>query len=312
MTCRWRWGRAIRLCSTPAARATREAPSAPKTVPACSCARTAAPASSATCAAATTSPPCTPTCMRRRVAGPITVLGGQRRQRVALGRQGGKWVNVNTNLTLTQFTGCDLRPTSPSGAYGGTRDNGTEGYTGTVGWPHLDFGDGGYALIDQGNPNNLIAHLLQPVELPARRRLHHGRIQHHPGRTSAPSPIQIPASATASASVTGCCSTRRSTSIAATPTPCTTVRTTSCTGRRPSSPRPWTAAAISPASSAPWAGSGRPGPDWRQRRHQRHRNRGQRGAEHRCAGDLHRLNGSTCSAPSTAAPASPRSTRCRH
>ena len=70
--------------------------------------------------------------------------------------KGGKWVNVNTNLTLTQFTGCDLHPTSPSGAYGGTQDNGTEGYTGTVGWPHLDFGDGGYALIDQGNPNNLV------------------------------------------------------------------------------------------------------------------------------------------------------------
>jgi len=70
--------------------------------------------------------------------------------------KGANWVNANTNQTLTQFSGCDLHPSDPRGAYGGTQDNGTEGFLGSVGWPHLDFGDGGYALIDQGNPNNLV------------------------------------------------------------------------------------------------------------------------------------------------------------
>jgi hypothetical protein len=72
--------------------------------------------------------------------------------------RGTTWQNRNTNLALTQFTGFDVNLSSAvNQAYGGTQDNGTMGWTGAgVGWPHLDFGDGGYTAIDQGNPNNLV------------------------------------------------------------------------------------------------------------------------------------------------------------
>ncbi len=70
--------------------------------------------------------------------------------------KGDNWVNVNSNLQLTQFTACDLHPTNPNWAYGGSQDNGTEGALGSLVWKHLDFGDGGFALIDQANPSNLV------------------------------------------------------------------------------------------------------------------------------------------------------------
>ncbi|MHB8447654.1 MAG: WD40/YVTN/BNR-like repeat-containing protein [Rudaea sp.] len=68
---------------------------------------------------------------------------------------GQHWQSVNTNLQLTQFQGCDLHPTDPTLAYGGTQDNGTESYLGASVWSHSDDGDGGFALIDQGNPANV-------------------------------------------------------------------------------------------------------------------------------------------------------------
>ena len=50
-----------------------------------------------------------------------------------------------------QFTAFDVNLSDPANqAYGGTQDNGTMGWTGTgVGWPHLDFGDGGFGEIDR-------------------------------------------------------------------------------------------------------------------------------------------------------------------
>ncbi|NJL29429.1 MAG: hypothetical protein HC897_16840 [Thermoanaerobaculia bacterium] len=71
------------------------------------------------------------------------------------------WVNVNSNLQLTQFTGGDLHPFNQHVVYAGSQDNGTEGRPNdsanpTNIWKHLDFGDGGFARIDQGNPNNLV------------------------------------------------------------------------------------------------------------------------------------------------------------
>lgn len=70
--------------------------------------------------------------------------------------KGTTWTNQNTNLGVVEFVGFDLDPSTPGRAYGGTQDNGTNGWSGSTLWPHLDFGDGGFALIDQVTPSNLV------------------------------------------------------------------------------------------------------------------------------------------------------------
>jgi hypothetical protein len=70
--------------------------------------------------------------------------------------RGDTWVNVNNGLSITQFQGCDFHPSDPGIVYAGSQDNGTEGWQGSVNWKHLDFGDGGFALIDKNNSNNLV------------------------------------------------------------------------------------------------------------------------------------------------------------
>jgi photosystem II stability/assembly factor-like uncharacterized protein len=69
---------------------------------------------------------------------------------------GTTWNNRNTTLQITQFQGCSADATDAARFYVGTQDNGTNGYAGAVAWPHLDFGDGGFALIDQVVPDNLV------------------------------------------------------------------------------------------------------------------------------------------------------------
>lgn len=68
---------------------------------------------------------------------------------------GDHWISANTTLQLTQFEQCDLHPTDPSQAYGGTQDNGTDSFLGSTAWTHSDDGDGGFALIDQGLPSQV-------------------------------------------------------------------------------------------------------------------------------------------------------------
>lgn len=46
--------------------------------------------------------------------------------------RGQHWVNANTNQQITQFQFCDLHPTDPNQAYGGTQDNGTDSFLGTT------------------------------------------------------------------------------------------------------------------------------------------------------------------------------------
>jgi len=70
--------------------------------------------------------------------------------------RGDHWINLNSNLQITLFEQCDLYRADPSMAYCGTQDNGVDGFVGGMGWLHLDYGDGGTALIDQDNPNNLV------------------------------------------------------------------------------------------------------------------------------------------------------------
>jgi uncharacterized protein (TIGR03437 family) len=63
------------------------------------------------------------------------------------------WTSLNPNLPLTQFQSIALHPTDPNILIGGTQDNGTNRHAGTTGWNQIDGGDGGFALIDQSNPN---------------------------------------------------------------------------------------------------------------------------------------------------------------
>jgi VCBS repeat-containing protein len=67
----------------------------------------------------------------------------------------GLWTDLNGNLNTIQFTGIALDPTDPNIAYGGSQDNGTEKYTGSLGWTAIAGGDGGFTRVDPFNPNTI-------------------------------------------------------------------------------------------------------------------------------------------------------------
>lgn len=75
---------------------------------------------------------------------------------------GANWTPLNNSqFSATQFMGLDVHPTDPDFTIGGTQDNGTNMYCLTCIAPHtppwrrIDFGDGGYAVIDQNAPDNV-------------------------------------------------------------------------------------------------------------------------------------------------------------
>ena len=64
---------------------------------------------------------------------------------------GATWASLNnTTFRATQFQSIAVHPTDPNFSIGGTQDNGTNNLlaSGTA-WNRIDFGDGGFALIDQ-------------------------------------------------------------------------------------------------------------------------------------------------------------------
>ena len=68
---------------------------------------------------------------------------------------GATWTSLsNETYSATQFMSVAVHPTDPNFTIGGTQDNGTEmlRFDGT--WRRTDFGDGGYAAIDQTSPAN--------------------------------------------------------------------------------------------------------------------------------------------------------------
>lgn len=65
------------------------------------------------------------------------------------------WKSLNPNLNITQFQSIALHPTNPNFVMGGTQDNGTNIFTGSLSWDLTRGGDGGFALIDQSNPQVL-------------------------------------------------------------------------------------------------------------------------------------------------------------
>ena len=60
------------------------------------------------------------------------------------------WTSLNNNgLNATQFQSLALHPVDREFMIGGTQDNGTEWRRPDASWTRADFGDGGFALIDQ-------------------------------------------------------------------------------------------------------------------------------------------------------------------
>jgi PKD repeat protein len=77
-------------------------------------------------------------------------------------RDGGlSFDNLNATLTLAQFNGIALHPTNASIAMGGTQDNGSLQYTGSLSWSDRTSGDGGINLIRHDNPNQMLAAFYQ-------------------------------------------------------------------------------------------------------------------------------------------------------
>jgi photosystem II stability/assembly factor-like uncharacterized protein len=74
------------------------------------------------------------------------------------------WTDLNTNLQLTQYIGIAVDPTNPNIAYGGSQDNGTSKFTGSLAWTLVRPGDGGFVRIDPNNPNT-VYHTLTNISL---------------------------------------------------------------------------------------------------------------------------------------------------
>ncbi len=82
------------------------------------------------------------------------------------GNDGGVWKSLNATAAIptftdintsgysaTQFQSVAVHPTDRNFSIGGTQDNGTEFLMPNGKWKRADFGDGGFALIDQTAPN---------------------------------------------------------------------------------------------------------------------------------------------------------------
>ncbi len=68
------------------------------------------------------------------------------------------WTSLNSTLAITQFyKGLSISPTSLSTAIGGTQDNGTQLYSGSLTWEQVICGDGGATAINPAQPNIIFA-----------------------------------------------------------------------------------------------------------------------------------------------------------
>src|SRR5689334_1077352 len=66
--------------------------------------------------------------------------------------QGTTWSSINTTgFNATQFQSIAVHPTDRNFSIGGTQDNGTNFFQPDSTWTRADFGDGGFALIDQSS-----------------------------------------------------------------------------------------------------------------------------------------------------------------
>ena len=67
---------------------------------------------------------------------------------------GSTWSTLNTApINSVQFSGLAVHPLDPKWSLGGTQDNGTNIRDAAGNWTRVDFGDGGYALVDRNATN---------------------------------------------------------------------------------------------------------------------------------------------------------------
>jgi photosystem II stability/assembly factor-like uncharacterized protein len=67
---------------------------------------------------------------------------------------GATWASLNNGISATQFESIATHPIDPNFTIGGTQDNGTNWYRPNATWTRADYGDGGFALIDQNAVDN--------------------------------------------------------------------------------------------------------------------------------------------------------------
>ncbi|HLE36292.1 MAG TPA: hypothetical protein VI699_04025, partial [Candidatus Acidoferrales bacterium] len=68
------------------------------------------------------------------------------------------WTNLNATLSLTQFyPGMSIHPSDDQLGFGGTQDNNTQRYTGSLTWQTVTCGDGGWTAIDPAIPTTVYA-----------------------------------------------------------------------------------------------------------------------------------------------------------
>jgi photosystem II stability/assembly factor-like uncharacterized protein len=75
------------------------------------------------------------------------------------------WTQLNggaTFLNTIQFQGIALHPTDPNIVLGGSQDNGTSRYSGTLGWTLVEGGDGGFVRFSRTNSSRV--YHVAPVE----------------------------------------------------------------------------------------------------------------------------------------------------
>src|SRR5260370_37466479 len=59
------------------------------------------------------------------------------------------WTELNDTRSITQFyPGISIHPSNPTISFGGTQENGTQRYGGTLSWNDVTCGDGGFPAID--------------------------------------------------------------------------------------------------------------------------------------------------------------------
>jgi photosystem II stability/assembly factor-like uncharacterized protein len=62
------------------------------------------------------------------------------------------WTDLNGNMQITQFYAIALHPANPNIAFGGSQDNGTDEYGGSMSWNQVYGGDGFVVRLDPHNP----------------------------------------------------------------------------------------------------------------------------------------------------------------